>query len=49
MNLNKRYKKLKIIDKIVCEDITYRGQKEVSTGITGFYQTLYKFQLKKQT
>ena len=41
MNLNKKYKKQKLVDRIICDDITYRGQKEVSAGITGFYQKLY--------
>ena len=41
LNLNKRYKKQKVIDKIECEGVTFRGQAEVSWGITDFYKKLY--------
>ena len=34
MNLNKKYKKQKAIDKIVCEGVSYRGQEGVCEGIT---------------
>ena len=30
-----------MIDKIICDNITHKGQGEVSAGITGFYQKLY--------
>ena len=42
MNLNKKYIKQKLIDHIVCNSVSYRGQKGVSEGITDFYQNLYK-------
>ena len=29
------------MDRIVRDNITYRGQEEVSAGIAGFYQKLY--------
>jgi hypothetical protein len=38
LNLNKRYKKQKVINNIKCESLTYRGQDEVTKGITGFYR-----------
>ena len=41
LNLNKKYKKTKLIGNIVCDNVTYRGQKDVSEGITGFYEKLY--------
>ena len=41
MNLNKRYKKQKVIESIVCDDITYSGQDRVASGIVGFYKKLY--------
>jgi hypothetical protein len=43
LNLNKRYKKQKVIDNIRCEGISYKGQEEVNNGITGFYRKLYQF------
>ena len=43
LNLNKKYKKQKVIDNIKCEGISYRGQDEVSKGVTGFYRKLYEF------
>jgi hypothetical protein len=43
LNLNKKYKKQKVIDSIKCEGVSYRGQNEVSEGITRFYKNLYKF------
>ena len=42
LNLNKKFVKQKLIDHIVCNSISYRGQKRVSEGITDFYQDLYK-------
>ena len=42
MNLNKKFVKQKLIDHIVCNSVSYRGQKGVSEGITDFYQDLYK-------
>ena len=41
MNLNKRYKKQKVIDSIVCDDVTFSGQDGVASGIVGFYKKLY--------
>jgi hypothetical protein len=41
--LNKRYKKQKVIGNIECEWMSYKGQDEVSTEITGFYRKLYEF------
>ena len=41
MNLNKRYKKQKVINSIVCDDVTYSGQDRVASGIVGFYKKLY--------
>ena len=38
MNLNKRYKKQKVIDSIVCDETTYSGQDSVTSGIVGFYK-----------
>jgi hypothetical protein len=43
LNLNKKYKKQKVIDNIRCEGVSYRGQDDVKKGITGFYQKLYEF------
>ena len=41
LNLNKKYKKQKLMEKIICDNITYRGQEQVKEGIAGFYQRLY--------
>ena len=41
LNLNKKYPKKKIIDKIICEGVTSNGQEGVANAITGFYQRLY--------
>ena len=41
LNLNKKYSKKKIIDRIKCNDVTHVGQDDVTTGISGFYQRLY--------
>jgi hypothetical protein len=43
LNLNKLYRKQKVIDNIKFEGISYRGQDEVSKGITGFYRKIYDF------
>ena len=43
MNLNKRFKKQKVIDKIKCEGVTFKVQEGVSDGITRFYRKLYSF------
>ena len=40
-NLDKRYRKKKATDNILCEGASYRGQEGASEGITGFYQKLY--------
>jgi hypothetical protein len=42
LNLNKKFCKQKIIERIKCEGKTFRGQEEVSKGITDFYKNLYK-------
>ena len=42
MNLNKKFIKQKMIDHIVCNSISYRGQTGVSKGVTSFYQDFYK-------
>ena len=41
LNINKKYTKKKIIDKITCEGVTSNGQEGVADTITGFYQRLY--------
>jgi hypothetical protein len=43
LNLNKKYKKQKVIDNIKCDGVSYRSQEEVIKGITNFYQKLYEF------
>ena len=43
LNLNKKYKKQKVIANIECDGVSFRGQEEVNKGITEFYQKLYKF------
>ena len=42
LNLKKKYKKQKLIEHIICDGVSRRGHKEVSDGITQFYQDLYK-------
>ena len=44
LNLNKVYKKQKLIDTIKCNGTTYRGQEEVTKGITDFYRNLYRYE-----
>ena len=41
LNINKKYTKKKIIDKITCEGVTSNGQEGIADTITGFYQRLY--------
>ena len=41
LNLNKKYSKKKIIDKIVCDGVTHNGQNGVIGAIRGFYKNLY--------
>ena len=41
LNLNKNFKKQKLIYDIVCDSVSYRGQKGASDA-TGFHQDLYK-------
>jgi hypothetical protein len=43
LNLNKRYKKQRVIDNFKCEGLPFRGQDEKTKGITGFYRKLYEF------
>ena len=40
LNLNKKFKKQKLFDKIRCDNINYGGQEGVNEGITGFNQKL---------
>ena len=42
INLNKKYKKQTLIEHITCDGVSCRGQKEVSDGITQFYQHMYR-------
>ena len=37
LNLNKKYKKQKVIAEITCEGVKFRGKEEVACGISGFY------------
>ena len=39
---NQKFQKQKLIDHIVCDSISYRGQKGVNEGITNFYRELYR-------
>ena len=41
LNLNKKYKKQKLIGKIICDDVIFKGQNEVNIGITDYYRKLY--------
>ena len=35
-------KKQKAISEIICDGIRYKGQNEITSGVTNFYQNLYK-------